>query len=80
MSDVIAVRVPKKLKEELKELNIDYATETRAHLEAVVKKAKLGKAMMDVDQFRNKLGERTGITVSSADIIRTDREGAYPKT
>ena len=58
MSDVIAVRVPKKLKDELKELNIDYATETRSHLEAVVKKAKLRKAMKDVDRFRNKLGKK----------------------
>jgi len=77
MSDVIAVRVPKKLKDELQELNIDYAEEIRAHLEAVVKKKKLKKAMKDVDRFRNKLGEKTGMTASSADIIREDREHAH---
>jgi hypothetical protein len=77
MSDVIAVRVPKKLKDELQELNIDYAEETRAHLEAVVKRKKLIKVMKDVDRFRNKLGEKTGVTTSSADIVREDREHAH---
>lgn len=77
MSDVIAVRVSKKLKDELQELNIDYAEETRAHLEAVVKKKKLRKVMKDVVRFRNKLSERTGITASSVDIVREDREHAH---
>ncbi len=41
MSDVIAVRVPKKLKEELQELNLDYADDVRECLERKVKAEKL---------------------------------------
>ncbi|XES76490.1 MAG: antitoxin [Candidatus Bathyarchaeia archaeon] len=43
MSEVIGVRVPKKLKEELQELNRDYADEVKACLEKMVKKKKLNK-------------------------------------
>ena len=41
MSDVISIRVPKKLKDELQELNLDYAEEVRTYLERMVKKKKL---------------------------------------
>jgi len=74
MSDVIAVRVPKKLKDELQELNIDYAEDVRECLERKVKTEKLKRIMKDVDAFRNELGKKTGITRSSADIIREDRD------
>jgi len=47
------------------------------HLENVVKKKKLRKVVKDVDRFRNKLGERTGMTASSADIVREDREHGH---
>ena len=40
MSDVIAIRITKKLKNELQELNLDYADEIRAHLEMMVKSTK----------------------------------------
>ena len=40
MSDVIAVRVPKKLKDELQELNLDYAEDIRVYLEKIVKRKK----------------------------------------
>ncbi|MGA3020602.1 MAG: antitoxin [Candidatus Micrarchaeales archaeon] len=77
MSDVIAIRIPKKLKEELQELDLDYADEIRAHLERMVKSTKLRKLMKDVDEFRNKLSKKIGMTISSADIIREDREHGH---
>jgi len=77
MSDVIAVRIPKKLKDELQELNLDYAEDVRAHLEKMVKKEKLKKKLEEVQKFRNELGRKTGLTASSADTIRGDRECAH---
>ncbi|MGD0995023.1 MAG: antitoxin [Candidatus Bathyarchaeia archaeon] len=77
MSDVIAVRVSKKLKDELQELNLDYAEEVRTCLERMVKRKKLKRAMKDVDKFRNELSKKTGVTVSSADVIRKDREHVH---
>ena len=77
MSDVIAVRVSKKLKEELQELDLDYADEVRACLEKMVKRQKMKKAMREVDRFRNELSKKIGVTVSSADIIRESRDHAH---
>jgi hypothetical protein len=77
MSDVIAVRVSKKLKDELQELNLDYAEEVRACLERMVKKKKLKRAMREADKFRNELSKKVGVTVSSADVVREDREHVH---
>ncbi len=77
MSDVIAVRVPKKLKEELQELNMNYANDVRECLERKVKAEKLKRMMRDIDSFRNQLGKKTGVTASSADIIREDRDHGH---
>lgn len=77
MSDVIAIRIPKRLKEELADLNLNYAEEIRAHLEKMVKSTKLKKLMKEIDDSRNKLGKKTGVTVSSADLIREDREHGH---
>jgi arsenate reductase-like glutaredoxin family protein len=73
MSAVIAIRVPKKLKDELQEFNIDYAEDVREYLERRVKTEKLRQIVKETDLFRNQLGQKTGITVSSADLIREDR-------
>lgn len=77
MSDVIAIRVPKKLKQELQELKMDYADEVRECLEKKVKAEKLKRLMKEVDAFRNELGKKTGVTASSADIIREDRDHVH---
>ena len=77
MSDVIGIRVPKKLKEELQELNLDYAKEVRTCLERMVKMKKLKKALEEVKEFRNNLGKKTGLTASGTDIIREDREHGH---
>ncbi|MGA3290350.1 MAG: antitoxin [Candidatus Bathyarchaeia archaeon] len=74
MSDVIAIRVPKKLKAELQELHLDYAEEVRSCLERMVKRQKLKQMMKEIDKYRRNLGKKTGMTTPSADIIRKDRE------
>jgi len=77
MSDVIAIRVPKKLKEEIQELNMDYADDVRECLEMKVKAEKLKRKMKEIDEFRNELGKKTGITTPSSDIIREDRDHGH---
>ena len=77
MSDVIAIRVPKKLKKELQELNPNYAQDLKAYIEQIVKRKKLTKTLEEIDRFRNELGKKTGITESSADIIREDRDHGH---
>lgn len=77
MSDVIGIRVPKKLKEELQELNLDYADEVRACLERMVKQKKLKKTLEEINEHRNQLYKKTGLTRPSADIIREDRDHGH---
>ena len=77
MSDVIGVRVPKRLKQGIEDLNLDYAEEFRSCLERAVKKKKLEQVMKEIDMFRNNLSKKAGETASSADIIREDRDHAH---
>lgn len=77
MSEVIAIRVPKELKKEFIELNPDYAEDLRAYIEKDVKKRKLKKTLEKVDKFRKELGKKTGVTASSAELIREDREHVH---
>jgi hypothetical protein len=77
MSDVIGIRVPKRLKAELQDLDLDYAEEVRACLERMVKIKKLKKALEEADEFRNNLQKKTGLTSSSAEFIREDREHGH---
>jgi hypothetical protein len=77
MSDVIAIRVPKKLKEELAKMSLDYSEGVRECLEKMVKKKKIEQKMTELEKFRNKLEKEIGLTSSSADIIREDRDRAH---
>ena len=77
MSEVIAIRVPKKLKEELQELNLDYAEDVRECLERKVKAEKLKKVMKEIETYRTELSKKTGTTASSVDIIREDRNHGH---
>ena len=77
MSDVIAIRVPKELKKEFIDLYPDYADELRAYIQKEVKIKKLKKALEEADKFRNELAKKTGLTASSAEIIREDRDHGH---
>ncbi len=77
MTEVIAVRIPKELKDELSDLNIDYAVEVKKHLERMVNRDKLRKIKLELDEFRKKLGKKIGKTSASSETIRGDRENAH---
>ncbi len=77
MSDVIAIRVPKKLKDELQELNMNYTEELRDYLEKRVKAEKLKQVIRETETFRKELSKKTQITESSAETIREDRDHGH---
>ena len=77
MSEVIGIRVPKKLKRELQELNVDYAEEVRTCLERIVNQKKLKQALEEADNHREKLQRKIGTMPSSADFIRWDRDHGH---
>jgi hypothetical protein len=77
MSEVIAIRVPKELKEEYIELNPNYAEDLRTYIEKQVKRKKIEKTLAELDVFRTELGKKTGITRSGAEIIREDRDHGH---
>ncbi|AFA38982.1 transcriptional regulator, CopG family [Pyrobaculum oguniense TE7] len=70
MSVVIGVRIPKKLKEELEQLGIDYAREIREYLQRRVKEEKAKKLAEALD----KLIEQTIEKDYSTSWIREERE------
>lgn len=43
----------------------------------MVKDKKLKKALADATRFRKELGKKTGVTQSSAEIIREDRDHGH---
>jgi hypothetical protein len=77
MSEVIAIRVPKELKEEYIELNPNYAEDLRIYIEKQVKRKKIEKTLAELDEFRKELGKKTGITRPAAEIIREDRDHGH---
>ena len=77
MSAVIAVRVPKKLKDEIRELEVDYTADVRECLEKKVKAKKLKKMMKEIDAFRSALGKKTGISKSAVDLFQEDRNHGH---
>ena len=70
MSVVIGVRIPKKLKEELEPLGIDYAREIREYLQRRVKEEKAKKLAEALD----KIIEQTIEKDYSTTWIREERE------
>ena len=70
MSEVISVRVSKKLKQELEELGIDYAEKVRQYLEELVMMEKRKRALKEADELAKRL-------ISSRPVwmeIREDRD------
>ena len=75
--EVIAIRVPKKLKKELKELNINYPEEVRNYLEKKVRQKLLKIMIAKASKSRKKLEKEIGMTSNSAELIREDREHGH---
>ncbi|MEM1599018.1 MAG: antitoxin [Pyrobaculum sp.] len=71
MSVVIGVRIPKRLKEELEKLGIDYAREIREYLQRRVREEKAKRLAEALDRL---VEAPIGEDYSTA-WIREDREG-----
>jgi hypothetical protein len=71
MSTTISIRIPKKLKEKLEELDIDWRFEIRNYLENLIRKNIKAKILKEADEVRLKIGKETS---PSWIIIREDRE------
>ncbi|MCY0891178.1 MAG: antitoxin [Pyrobaculum arsenaticum] len=70
MSVVIGVRIPKKLKEELEQLGIDYARKIREYLQRRVKEEKAKKLAEALDKLIEQAIEKDYSTT----WIREERE------
>ena len=55
MSDVISIRISKKLKQELEELGIDYADKVRQYLEELVMKERRRRALEKIDKLKKEI-------------------------
>jgi len=72
MSSVIGIRVPKKLKEDLEKLDINYSEEVRKFLEYLVRKKKAEKILRELEDLERTIGRIEGNL--SVEFIREDRE------
>ncbi|RLE78403.1 MAG: antitoxin [Thermoprotei archaeon] len=72
MSVVIGIRVPRKLKEELEELGINYAKEVREYLMRRVREERAKRLAREIEEFRSRLRPVRGNL--SAELIREDRD------
>ncbi len=73
MSVVIGVRVPRRLKEELEELGINYADEIRRYLEQRVREERAKRLIERIEEFRRRI--KPIEENLSAELIREDRDG-----
>ncbi len=67
-SETFSVRIPKRLKEEMRKLPVDWQGEVRAFIE---NRVRVEKARMMIEEAKRLRGETR--MVSSADLIREDR-------
>jgi len=72
LSVVIGVRVPRKLKEELEELGIDYTKEIKEYLTRRVREERAKRLVKEVKEFKSRLKPIRGNL--SAEFIREDRD------
>ncbi len=72
MSVVIGVRVPRRLKEELEELGINYADEIRRYLERRVREERAKRLIERIEEFRKRI--KPIEENLSAELIREDRD------
>ncbi|RLE50101.1 MAG: antitoxin [Candidatus Methanomethylicota archaeon] len=72
MSTIVAIRVPKQLKEALEELGIDYSREVKEFLERRVREERLKRSIEKLEEFKRGLGKIDGNL--AARFIREVRE------
>lgn len=71
MSEVVAVRVPRELKEKMKKYLIDWSDEIRRFLEERVKDLEFLELL---DNIKGKARKRRRTRIDSVKIIREERE------
>jgi len=69
---VIGVRIPRKLKEELEELGVDYTKEIKEYLMRRVREERAKRLVKEVKEFKSRLKPIRGNL--SAEFIREDRD------
>ncbi len=68
---VVSIRVPKKLKEEMKKVNVNWSKYLRSVIEEKIRQIKMEEASRKIDEIRNK----TAMGVfNAAKSIREDRD------
>lgn len=72
LSVVISFRLPRRLKEDLERLGIDYASEVKAFLEELVRIKRAERLRLEMDRLRESIKKVEGNL--SADFIREDRD------
>lgn len=72
MSEVISIRIPRKLKEMMREVEVDWASFIRRAMEEKVREEKRKKAMKLMDESRRKTG---GVKFDSVEVVRSLRDG-----
>lgn len=72
MSVVISVRIPKRLKEELERLGINYSKAVREFLEELVRREKARRLREEMERLKQSIGVLEGNLV--AEFVREDRD------
>ncbi|MEM2123161.1 MAG: antitoxin [Candidatus Bathyarchaeia archaeon] len=74
MSSTISIRIPRRVKELLQELDIDWYGKVRKYLEELIEEELRNRILNEADQIRNSIG---GETSPAAKLIREDRENVH---
>jgi hypothetical protein len=69
--EVVSVRIPKELKEEMSKLDLDWAGYLRGVIEEKVKTERMRRASMVMDELREKT---KGVKLDSTKVIREARD------
>ncbi len=72
MSVVLSVRIPRRLKEELDRLGVNYSEAIRGYLEELVRRERARRLMERIEEFRRSVGSVGGNL--SAEEIRRNRD------
>jgi len=74
MSSTVSIRVPKRVKELLQELHIDWYSKVREYLEGLVEEELRNQILKEADEIRNSIGRETS---PAAKLLREDRENVH---
>lgn len=69
--EVISIRVSKELKDEMRNLDVDWAEYLRSSIKERVRREKIRQACTEIDKVREKT---VGVKFDSANVIREARE------